>query len=126
MAVGGEKNLMPKLRDCVAFHREYTVCYFFNNIHVGPGENLCRIFVNLQRILQDLQRYYKDPQRQGSSKDPQGFLEDLLSILWRSSQRSLQKSFQESLGINKEKVIPNKGDIYYLQIDERVIAEKDN
>ena len=32
-------------------------------------------------------------------------------ILWRSLQRSLQKTFQESLGFEMETVILNKGDI---------------
>ena len=32
-------------------------------------------------------------------------------ILWRSSQRSLQKTFQESLEFEMETVIPNEGDI---------------
>ena len=64
-----------------------------------------RIFKDLQRptrIFKDLQRSYKDPQRQGSLKDPQRYHEDLFKILWRSWQRSLQRSFQGSLRIFKE------------------------
>ena len=89
-------------------------CHFFQLLffQCPPKWSLVKIFAGSLRILKDLQRpakifkdlqrSYKDPQWQGSLKDPQRFHEDLLKILWRSWQRSLQRSFQGSLRILKD------------------------